>query len=61
VLHRARQANTQYTIVSPIAAMMPRGGGEPVAIANNATSIASNLRPPWRDEVVAQWRSKASE
>ena len=34
---------------------------EAIAIANNATSIANYLSPPWRDEVVAQWRSKASQ
>ncbi len=34
---------------------------EMIAKANNATSIASGLRPPYRDEIVAQWRSKAAQ
>jgi len=39
VLHRARQANTRYTIVSPIAAMMPRGEGDPIAANEEAARL----------------------
>ncbi len=34
---------------------------ETIAKANNAMWVSSNLRPPTRDEVVAEWRRKAAQ
>ncbi len=34
---------------------------EAIAKANNAVNIESGLRGPFRDEIVAQWRSKATQ
>ena len=39
VLRRAREANVQYTVVSPLAAMMPRGGGDPLAANEDAACL----------------------
>ena len=39
VLRRAREAHVQYTIVSPMAATMPRGGGEPLEANEDAARL----------------------
>jgi len=49
VLRRARGSNVQYSVVSPIAAMMPRGGGEPIEANDDAARLAAE-----RDELL-QW------
>ena len=41
VLERAREARTELSVVSPLAAMMPRGGGEPVAANRDAARIVA--------------------
>ncbi len=41
VLQRARESDVQYTIVSPLAAMMPRGGGEPLEANEDAARLVA--------------------
>jgi predicted TIM-barrel fold metal-dependent hydrolase len=41
VVHRARQANTRLTIVSPLQALLPRGGGDPVAGNEDAFRVVA--------------------
>lgn len=41
VLRRARESQIQYTIVSPLAAMMPRGGGEPLEANEDAARLVA--------------------
>jgi len=41
VVRRARQANTRWTIVSPLEALLPRFGGNPVAGNINAARIVA--------------------
>lgn len=43
VLRRARRANVQLTVVSPLAAMMPRGGGEPIEANEHAAGLVETL------------------
>ena len=49
VLERAREANTEWSVVSPLAAMMPRGGGDPVAANRDAARIVAET------EGLLQW------
>lgn len=49
VLRRARQANTQYTIVSPLLGLMPRGHGDPVAGNEEAARVVE------RHDGLLQW------
>jgi predicted TIM-barrel fold metal-dependent hydrolase len=44
VVRRARQANTRLTIVSPLEALLPRCGGDPVAGNVNAARIVAETR-----------------
>jgi predicted TIM-barrel fold metal-dependent hydrolase len=41
VVHRARQANTRLTIVSPLEALLPRFGGDPISGNSNAARIVA--------------------
>jgi predicted TIM-barrel fold metal-dependent hydrolase len=41
VVRRARQANTRLTVVSPLQALLPRGGGDPVAGNDDAFRVVA--------------------
>src|SRR5438270_3242409 len=41
VVRRARQANTRLTVVSPLQALLPRGGGDPVAGNEDAHRVVA--------------------
>jgi predicted TIM-barrel fold metal-dependent hydrolase len=49
VVHRARLANTLLTVVSPLQALLPRGGGDPVAGNEDAFRVVG------RTEGLLQW------
>lgn len=49
VVRRARQANTRWTVVSPLQALLPRGGGDPVAGNEDAFEVVD------RTEGLLQW------
>ncbi len=49
VVHRARQAHTRLTIVSPLQALLPRGGGDPVAGNEDAFRVVAQT------EGLLQW------
>jgi predicted TIM-barrel fold metal-dependent hydrolase len=49
VVRRARQANTRLTVVSPLQALLPRGGGDPVMGNEDAFRVVA------RTEGLLQW------
>jgi predicted TIM-barrel fold metal-dependent hydrolase len=49
VVQRARQANTCLTVVSPLLALLPRGGGDPVAGNDDAFRVVA------RTDGLLQW------
>jgi predicted TIM-barrel fold metal-dependent hydrolase len=49
VVRRARQANTCLTVVSPLQALLPRGGGDPVAGNEDAFHVVA------RTDGLLQW------
>jgi predicted TIM-barrel fold metal-dependent hydrolase len=44
VVRRARQANTRLTIVSPLQALLPRFGGDPVAGNSDAAQVVAGTK-----------------
>jgi predicted TIM-barrel fold metal-dependent hydrolase len=49
VVHRARRANIEWTVVSPLEALLPRRGGDPIAGNRNAARIVAET------EGLLQW------
>jgi predicted TIM-barrel fold metal-dependent hydrolase len=49
VVRRARQARTRWTVVSPLKALLPRGGGDPVAGNDDAFRVVA------RTDGLLQW------
>lgn len=43
VARRARQANVQWTVVSPLLGLLPRGHGDPVAGNNDAARVVAEV------------------